>query len=175
YGYQYGSVSKERYERYLSRQKEIDDLIAELPEMKIKSDGELSAYLTELGYDDNKGTYSLYDLVKRPKVSLAWLLKKLGVDKDKEVIDEVEISLKYEGYINKAKRGAERMIRLEKKRLPQNIDYMKVDNLRLEARQKLNQIKPATLGQAARISGINPSDLQVLAVYLKRGDLVNEL
>ena len=175
YGYQYGSVSKERYERYLSRQKEIDDLIAELPEMKIKSDEELSVYLTELGYDDNKGTYSLYDLVKRPKVSLAWLLKKLGVDKDKEVIDEVEISLKYEGYINKAKRGAERMIRLEKKRLPQNIDYMKVDNLRLEARQKLNQIKPATLGQAARISGINPSDLQVLAVYLKRGDLVNEL
>ncbi|MBQ5756652.1 MAG: tRNA uridine-5-carboxymethylaminomethyl(34) synthesis enzyme MnmG, partial [Erysipelotrichaceae bacterium] len=156
-------------------QKEIEDLRKILPETKIKNDEELTAYLSELGYDDNKGTYSLYELAKRPKVSLAWLLEKSGIRKDKNVVDEVEISLKYDGYIDKAKRAADRMVRLEKKRLPQNIDYMKVDNLRLEARQKLNQIKPATLGQAARISGINPSDLQVLAVYLKRGDFKNEL
>ena len=79
----------------------------------------------------------------------------------------MEIIIKYEGYIDKAKKEANRMVKLEKMRLDPDIDYTKVDNLSLEARQKLNEARPLTIGQASRISGINPSDLQVLAVYMK--------
>ena len=85
-----------------------------------------------------------------------------------DIINEVQIEIKYEGYIDKARKEANRMLKMDKIKLPQDVDYTTVDNLALEARQKLNQIKPYTLGQASRISGINPSDIQVLAIWLKQ-------
>ena len=87
---------------------------------------------------------------------------------DPEIARQVEIEIKYEGYILKARKEADRMRKMDNISLPEDIDYLNVDNLALEARQKLDEIRPASLGQASRISGINPSDIQVLAIYLKQ-------
>ena len=87
---------------------------------------------------------------------------------DPEIARQVEIEIKYEGYILKARKEADRMRKMDNIALPEDIDYLNVDNLALEARQKLDKIRPASLGQASRISGINPSDIQVLAIYLKQ-------
>ena len=92
----------------------------------------------------------------------------LDIEYDKAIADQVEIEIKYEGYIEKAKKEAERMLKMDNIKLPDNLDYLHIDNLALEARSKLDKIRPASLGQASRISGINPSDIQVLAIYLKQ-------
>ena len=92
----------------------------------------------------------------------------MNVEYDKAIAEQVEIEVKYEGYIEKAKREAERMLKMDSVKLPSEIDYLHVDNLALEARQKLDKVKPLSLGQASRISGINPSDIQVLAIYIKQ-------
>ena len=86
----------------------------------------------------------------------------------KEALEQVEINHKYDGYISKAKKEAEKMIKLGKKQIPDDIDYQKVDNLATEARQKLEKVRPRTIDQATRISGVNPSDIAILMVYLKR-------
>ena len=84
-----------------------------------------------------------------------------------EVIEQVEIDIKYEGYINKALKQAEKLLKMEDYNIPSNIDYSTIHNLALEAREKLNKIKPFTIGQASRISGVNPSDISILLVYVK--------
>ena len=95
-------------------------------------------------------------------------MDKLNIKYSKEALEQVEINHKYEGYIIKAKKEAEKMIKLGKKQIPEDIDYEKVDNLATEARQKLEKIRPRTIDQATRISGVNPSDIAILMVYLKR-------
>ena len=92
----------------------------------------------------------------------------LDLDYSNEELEQVEINAKYEGYIKKANKEAEKMLALEEKIIPDNIDYEKVPNLASEARQKLTEIKPTTIGQASRISGVNPADISILMVYLRR-------
>lgn len=108
----------------------------------------------------------MYDLVKRPEVKLAELSKFMTIDIDPTLFEQLEIEIKYEGYINKAERCI-KMNKMSNLKLPQDIDYTKVANLALEAQSKLNQIRPKNFGMASRISGINPSDLEVIAIYLK--------
>ena len=149
-------------------QKEIE-IKNYLKETLIKYDSGIKEYLSSLGYEeDNDKSYNAYEILKRPNVSLKELLKILNVTKyNNDEITNAEIEIKYEGYIAKARREANKMKNLDNIKLHIE-DYDKVDNLSLEARQKLNKIKPSTLGQASRISGINPSDLQVIAIYLKK-------
>ena len=92
----------------------------------------------------------------------------IDIDFDKEVIEQVEINTKYEGYLLKAEKEAEKMKKLENKLIPDNIDYDKVKNIASEARQKLKEVRPTSIGQAIRISGVNPADISVLMVYLKK-------
>ena len=92
----------------------------------------------------------------------------INIDYDREIEEIVQTNIKYEGYIIKAKKEALKMKELEDKKIPENIDYNKIKNLASEAKQKLNQIRPTTLGQASRISGVNPSDISVMMVYLKK-------
>ena len=87
---------------------------------------------------------------------------------EEEILNEVEIDIKYEGYIKKANKEAEKMLKLENKKIPKDIDYSKIKNIASEAKQKLQEINPESLGQALRISGVNPSDISILSVYLKR-------
>ncbi len=149
--YNVGLLSEERHNRLLNKIDEINKL-----EEDIKT-------ITFAQYKCNLSEY-----LKRPEVKIIDYVDKLSKTYDKEVLEQVEINHKYEGYIAKAKKEAEKMIKLGKKQIPDDIDYSKVDNLATEARQKLEKVRPRTIDQATRISGVNPSDIAILMVYLKR-------
>ncbi len=149
--YEVGLLSQGRYDKLVNKEKEIEEL-----EEEIKT-------ITFPQYKCNLSEY-----LKRPEVKIVDYLDKFSKKYDKEVLEQVEINHKYEGYIQKAKKEAEKMIRLGKKQIPDDIDYSKVDNLATEAKQKLEKIRPRTIDQATRISGVNPSDIAILMVYLKR-------
>ena len=106
-------------------------------------------------------------MVKRQEISLEKLVKFLKKEYDLETITNVEIELKYEGYINKTKREIEKMNKMENKKIPKDIDYYKIHNIATEAKQKLTEVKPLNIGQASRISGVNPSDIAILIMNLK--------
>jgi len=149
--YDLGLLSEERYKKL---------------EEKINSINELEEEIKTITFPQHKCNLSEY--LKRPEVKIIDHISKLSKEYDKEVLEQVEINHKYEGYILKAKKEAEKMIKLGKKQIPEDIDYSKVDNLATEARQKLEKIRPKTIDQATRISGVNPSDIAILMVYLKR-------
>ena len=166
YGHKYHLISEDRYNRYLDKMKRINDLKDKLKESKLSKDSGINEYLATIGYDSDNG-YNALEIIRRPHVKAKEILRLLNMEEDEEIINQAEIEIKYEGYINKAKKEAYRMQKMEKMRLAEDIDYLHMDNLSLEARQKLDVIRPLTLGQASRISGINPSDLQVIAIYIK--------
>ena len=149
--YEVGLLSEERYFKLTKKIKDIEEL-----EEEIK----------EITFPQHKCNLSEY--LNRPEVHLADYLNKLKKEYDREVIDQVEINHKYKGYIDKAKKEAKKMQKLGEKQIPEDIDYGKVDNLATEARQKLSNIRPRTIDQATRISGVNPSDIAILMIYLKR-------
>ena len=169
YGYENKLISEERFQKYLNKEKNINELKSYLKKTLIKYDSGIKDYLLTLGFEvEEDKSYNAYELLKRPNVSLKELLKILDVTKyTNDEIMNAEIEIKYEGYIAKARREADKMKNLDNIKLHIE-DYDLVDNLSLEARQKLNKIKPLTLGQASRISGINPSDIQVIAIYIKK-------
>lgn len=166
--YEIGLVSKERYEQFRKKMEAIANAKEELSQTHIKPGQEIDSILESLGYESLKHGCSALELLKRPKLTLEQLAPILHKTYDSEVAKEVEIEVKYEGYINKARRDADHMRSMEQKKLPEEIDYQSLENLSLEARQKLNDIRPRTLGQASRISGINPSDIAILAMYIKK-------
>jgi len=172
YGYENKLISEQRYQKYLQKMTDIAKLKEELKSLKVLKDCGINDYLSELGYQTEDISYNAYELLKRPDVKLHRVLELMNVEFTKEIADQVEIEVKYEGYIEKEKREAARMLKMDAIKLPVDIDYTHVDNLALEARQKLNKIKPVSLGQASRISGINPSDIQVLAIYIKQKKLL---
>ena len=117
-----------------------------------------------------KDGITLYDLLKRPEIKMEHLQHYIELPFDKNILEQVEINIKYEGYIMKASREAEKMIRLEQKKIPENIDYNDIKNIASEARQKLQEVRPTSIGQALRISGVNPADISILMIYLKKGE-----
>ena len=125
-------------------------------------------YIESLNSTPLKDGMSLYEFLKRPEITIKDLEHFIDIPYDNEVKEQVEINTKYEGYIKKANKEAEKMLALEEKKIPENIDYNKIPNLASEARQKLSEIMPATLGQASRISGVNPADISIMMVYLRR-------
>ena len=168
YGYENKLISKERYNKYLDKMNKIVEMKEFLKQAKVLKSTGVNDYLETIGYPKEDISYNAYELLRRPGVELCKILDLMQVEYDPEIAKQVEIEIKYEGYITKAKREAERMLKMDNIKLPTDIDYLCVDNLALEARQKLEKIKPHSLGQASRISGINPSDIQVLAIYLKQ-------
>lgn len=173
YGYENGLISAERYNRYLSDENKISELKDYLKDAKVSYETGVNEYLNSLGFEteENK-SYNAYELIKRPGVELMKILELLNrKDEYLSICKNTEIQIKYEGYIDKARKEAEKMLKMDNIKLRADLDYKNIDNLALEARQKLDQIKPLSLGQASRISGINPSDIQVLAVYLRQHNL----
>lgn len=171
YGYENKLISEERYRKYLKKLDDIKEMKEYLKKTRIEKSSGINEYLSQLGFINEEGSHNAYELLRRPGVKLARLLDYIGIDYDKNIADQVEIEVKYEGYIEKEKKEAERMLKMDAVKLPENIDYLNVDNLALEARAKLDKVRPSSLGQASRISGINPSDIQVLAIYLKQNKL----
>ncbi len=168
YGYENGLISEERYQGFLHKMEQIAKLKEFLKDARIDKDSGVNEYLKGLGFEKEEGSHNAYELLKRPGVELVPLLKLMGEEYDEQIARQTEIEVKYEGYILKARKEADRMAKMDNIRLDEDIDYLHLDNLALEARAKLDKVRPASLGQASRISGINPSDIQVLAIYLKQ-------
>lgn len=166
-GYQLGVVSKERYEQFQKKMETIQKTKELLQEVHIKPTESINAYLSSLGFDPLQHGCSALELLKRPQVTIKGLQSWIEQDIDASVARQIEIEVKYAGYIEKAKRDARHLQAMDQKKLPEGLDYLHMDNLRLEARQKLDQIRPSTLGQASRISGINPSDIAILSLCVK--------
>lgn len=168
YGYENKLIDEDRYYRYQKKMSDIAVMKEYLKLARVEKDSGINDYLKSLGFENDEGSHNAYELVRRPNVKLSEVLNYLGDDYDGDIADQVEIEIKYEGYIEKARKEADRMLKMDNIKLPDNLDYLNIDNLALEARAKLDKIRPASLGQASRISGINPSDIQVLAIYLKQ-------
>ena len=169
YGHKIGLVSEESYQRYLLKQKHIQDEIERLKTIRFTPKHEINNILEEIGSSKLTEGISAKELIQRPQVTYDTLKPYIEeVELTEEEINEINILIKYEGYIAKAKRQVAKVQSMELKSIPENIDYDDVPNLSLEARQKLKQIRPFTIGQASRISGINPADISVLLIYLKQ-------
>ena len=168
YGHDVGLISEEKYQQFEQKLKDIDTLFELLKETRITPKQQTNDYISSIGSTPLKDGMSLYDFLKRPEIKINDLEHFVDMPYSKEVKEQVEINIKYEGYIKKSNKEAEKMLSLEEKIIPETIDYDKVPNLASEARQKLSEIKPTTLGQATRISGVNPADISILMVYLRR-------
>lgn len=169
-GYEIGLVSEERYKRFIEKKKNLEKELARLKRKNISMTDKVREFLSKRGSADIKGGISLYEFLKRPEITYN-SLKEIDDELpglDRETADEVEIMIKYEGYIKKQLQQAEQFKKLENKKIPQGIDFTAIKGISLEARQKLNSINPANLGQASRISGVSPADVSVLMVYIEQ-------
>lgn len=169
YGRRVGLVTDARWERYNKKQQAIKDTMALLKNTQLNPTAETNAKLKTIGVDKLKNAVTLYDLLKRPELNYELLQKIADLPEiTAEVRQQLEISISYEGYIKKQLEQVERMEKLEEKLLPEDIDYAKVGNLRDEGREKLQAIRPRSIGQASRISGVSPADISVLLIYLEQ-------
>lgn len=168
-GYDIGLVSEERYERYIEKKNNIEKEIERLKNTNISMTDSVKRYLSKTGGSDIKGGISLYELLKRPEIRY-YSLQEIDADMpelDWETAEEIEITVKYEGYIKKQLKQAEQFKKLENKKIPQEMNYDSIKGISLEARQKLMSVNPENLGQASRISGVSPADVSVLMVYIE--------
>jgi tRNA uridine 5-carboxymethylaminomethyl modification enzyme len=168
YGYEIGLIDEERYNKLIIKENKIKELESHLKKIKLTPKKEVNDYLISLNSAVLKDVTTLYDLLKRPKIKIEHLRKFTDINYDDEIIEQVEINNKYEGYIAKSKKEATKMLHLENKTIPEDIDYDKIHNIASEARQKLKEIRPTSIGQALRISGVNPADISILMVHLKK-------
>ena len=174
-GFELGLVSQDRYDIYLDKLEKRDALIAFIRNYSVKPD-EINEYLLALNTAPIKQGLKLVDILSRPQVNLVDLIGtipslKIFIEDNKmrmEIIEAAEISIKYAGYIDREKMLADKMLRLEELVIAGKFDYEKLTNLSIEARQKLSKIQPRTIGQASRISGVSPADINVLLVLMGR-------
>lgn len=168
YAHDIGTINEEQYNRLIDKEEKIKELTKYLQEntlhltedvIKVFESNNINVPLTGLNY---------YDLLKRPEITMKFIENFIEINYLNEVKEQVEINAKYDGYIKKAYKEVEKLSRLEEKQIPEDIDYKKVTNLAIEARQKLEKIRPKTIAQASRISGVNPVDISVLTIYLKK-------
>lgn len=169
YGYEVGLLPKEKYLQFEQKLNDIASLFQLLKTTRITPKKATNDYIESISSTPLKDGMSLYEFLKRPEIRINDLEHFVEIPFSKEVKEQVEINTKYEGYIKKANKEAEKMLSLEAKKIPEDIDYSKIPNLASEARQKLAEIRPTTLGQASRISGVNPADISILMVYLRKG------
>ena len=175
-GYEIGLVSEDRYLKMKEKRKAIDDEIARLKNVILTPKEEVNEKLVSLGSTPLKNALSLYDLIKRPELDYEKLkdfdLERPNLPKFQQIQAQTEI--KYEGYIKKQMADIDKFKKLEAKELDKNIDYTKIAGLKKESAEKLNDIQPESLGQASRISGVSPADINVLLIRLKTGELNGE-
>ena len=168
YGYQIGLIDEERYKNFKSKLENIEELKGKLLEISINPTKEVNDYLNSINSVDLKEKAKLYTLLRRPEIKITHMQHWVDISMyDCYVQEQVEIDIKYEGYIKKSMKQAEKLLRMEDHKIPSHIDYDLIHNLALEAKEKLSKIKPLTIGQASRISGVNPADISILLVYLK--------
>ncbi|MBQ8148254.1 MAG: tRNA uridine-5-carboxymethylaminomethyl(34) synthesis enzyme MnmG [Lachnospiraceae bacterium] len=167
-GYEIGLIDEARYEKFCQKREAIDKEIERLESVTVGANKKMQEFLETAGSTPLKTAATLADLVRRPELSYD---KIAPVDPDRQplpadVVEQININLKYDGYIKRQKQQVEHFKKLEKKLIPADLNYDDVQNLRKEARQKLNAIRPTSVGQASRISGVSPADISVLLIYL---------
>ena len=180
-GHEIGLISEERYAHFCKKRELINQEVQRLNETMVGANKTIQNFLETHGSTTLKTAASLADLIKRPELSYEQIApideeRDSVYEKDaaawngpfaSEIMEQINIELKYDGYIKRQKSQVEHFVKLEKKKIPQDIDYEDVHNLRKEARQKLNEVRPENIGQASRISGVSPADISVLMIYLK--------
>lgn len=168
-GYEVGLIEEERYQNLLKKEEQIQKEIERVESVHVGTTKEVQELLESCGSTPLVSGASLADLIRRPELSYEILasVDKMRPELKYDVAEQVNINIKYEGYIKRQKKQVEQFKKLEKKRIPADINYEEVQSLRLEAKQKLSQIRPASIGQASRISGVSPADISVLLVYLE--------
>ena len=168
-GYEVGLIPEERYQRFLEKKEKIEEEVQRLKSTIVRPTKEVNEFLTNAGTAELSTGSKLAELLKRTEITYETLGQ---IDKDRPDLtkleqEEVEIQIKYEGYIKMQEEQVEKFKKMEKKLLPENLDYNELKGLSLEARQKLNKHKPHSIGQASRISGVSPADVSVLLIYLQ--------
>lgn len=171
--YQAGLISQERYERFLVKKEQVENEIARLHDIIIKPNEQTQAALAEIGSSPLKDGIRGTDLLKRPEANYAFVsaFAPSEVELNEEVKEQVEIQVKYEGYIEKALQQVEKLKKMEGKKIPENIDYDAISGIATEAKEKLKEVRPLSVAQASRISGVNPADISILLVYIEHGKI----
>ncbi|MDP4096459.1 tRNA uridine-5-carboxymethylaminomethyl(34) synthesis enzyme MnmG [Paenibacillus sp. P96] len=167
-GYEIGLITEERYQRFLGKKSKVEQEIERLAAVKVRP-VEVNAMLEAAGSAPIQDGSNLLNMLRRPEISYTQIeqVSPSPVELDDEMKEQVEIQIKYAGYIEKQLQHVERLQKMEKKKLPEDIDYNEVQGLAMEAKQKLNTIRPVSIGQASRISGVTPADISILLVYLE--------
>jgi len=172
-GYDIGLISESRYDRFKKKNDDLRLVLSMLSSNNIKMNPKIEQAMIERNSPPFIGSISGMELLRRHEIGyrdlLDWMPKLKDVTLDDTAIEQLEINVKFEGYIQKQIRQAQRQQKQESIKLPPDIDYLALDGLAVEARQKLHKIKPVTIGQASRISGVNPSDIAMLVLYLRKG------
>lgn len=169
-GHEIGLISDERYKRFLTKKENIEKEVERLKKIVVKPTEKVNKILKKCGTSELNNGSKMAELIKRPEVSYE-ILKDIDENRPElsyQEKEEVEIQIKYEGYIKLQEEQVEKFKKLEEKILPENIDYETINGISLEGRQKLNKFKPRSIGQASRISGVSPADVSVLLVYLQQ-------
>ena len=169
-GHEVGLIDEERYAKFCKKRNQINSVIARLKEAMVGANKKTQEFLASHDSSPIHTAVSIADLIRRPELSYE-IVEDLDTDRpdmelDREVVEQINIYLKYEGYIDRQQSQVEHFIKMESKKIPADIDYSKVKNLRIEARQKLEKVRPESIGQASRISGVSPADVTMLMLYL---------
>ncbi len=172
YGYKLGLISKERYQKFINKNKEVDRAIQILNSVHLGTSKKVTDYLVSQGIEPLSCGVLAIDLLRRPGVKFEHLVYLIDELKDIKLdyigLAQLEIGVKFEGYIKREQQEADSFAKFEEYKIPENIDYMNMDGIAVEARQKLTKVRPLTIGQAGRISGVNPSDISMLILQLKK-------
>lgn len=169
YGYYAGLIKEERYNKYLTKIEKLEKEKERLGNIRLTPKPKINEYLQNIGSPILKDGISAIELMKRPEINYCDIVKMMDLENalDYELGEDLNIEIKYAGYIEKSYRDAGKMLKLETIKIPEDIDYSKILNIASEAKEKLNKVRPVTVSQAMRISGVNPSDIAILLVYLE--------
>lgn len=170
-GHSIGLIREERYQKFLAKKQSIEMEIKRLKDLIIKPSQNVQELIKSLGGSELKDGIRASDLLKRPEMTYEHIKQLVPSEEelDHEVEEQVEIQIKYEGYIEKSLQQVERLKKMEDKKIPENIDYDAINGLATEARHNLKEVQPLSIAQASRISGVNPADISILLVYLEQG------
>ena len=172
-GYKLGMISEERHEKFLLKKQQIEEEIERLRKVTIKPSEAVQEIIRESGGTELREPMKAADLLKRPEMKYEQIITVVPPEEEKseEVAEQVEIFIKYEGYIEKSMQQVERMKKMENKRIPENIDYNAITGIAKEAKANLSAVRPLSIAQASRISGVNPADISILLVYIEQGKI----
>ncbi|CEI80300.1 tRNA uridine 5-carboxymethylaminomethyl modification enzyme MnmG [Oceanobacillus oncorhynchi] len=172
-GYDYGLISEERYAAFIAKKEQVEAEKKRLNKIVIKPTEEIQNVMKSAGAAPMKEAVKAYDLLKRPELTYEYVEQMIEIDENisDDVKEQVAIQIKYEGYIKKAKEQVARMLKMEDKKIPADIDYNAINGIATEAIEKLKKVRPLSVGQASRISGVNPADISILLVYIEQGNI----